>query len=93
MNYFTEAYLHFLGCVSLVVTKVLCLHLCGIDRSIRALGDILFVGFSCSLLPCLGYQCMVDSLCLLGSVVTTSDDSPIDLGLKLSTLKGVLWTF
>ena len=36
---------------------------------------------------------MVDSSCLLGSVVNTLDDSPIDLGLKLSTLKGVLWAF
>ena len=52
-----------------------------------------FVGFLCSLLLNLGYQCGVDSLHLLKSVVNSSSDSPIDLGLKLSTQKRVLWIF
>ena len=46
-----------------------------------------FVGFLCFSLLCLRYQCGVDSLHLLKSVVDSSNDSPIDLGLKLSTQK------
>ena len=40
-----------------------------------------------------GISVMLFSSCLLGSVVDILDDSPIDLGLKLNTCKGVLQIF
>ena len=51
------------------------------------------VGFSCSSLLCLRYWRGVASLYLLKSFVDPSSYSPIELGLKLSTQKRVLWIF